>query len=251
MEARHTDLHAVILPDTTYGKSRLGDIIDIDPTGEARVIANLFKPLRWWKKVKELNHLDVELLQVREEPVPEIWAAATGSLTVSRMSKEQYSNGVVIDSSTFIDDCIPDKPFRAYQIGNSKPKSKRHARVFIAGPGLVRRTLMIDKDLAQKWVMENKENLEDHRHKNMSRETPQLLLVLQEWRTNTWLGLTWNGLNSIKPTKVACVQPTPEHPPFWGYFGQDGEKVQTTFMSFNIKVTSCEISHDRDVNRIL
>jgi hypothetical protein len=134
-----------------------------------------------------------------------------------------YANisGFVIDTNTLR--VVTHKPLRAYEI-KADSEFTGSANVYIIGPGYTLRTLVIDEQLVRDWLEANRDIIESMRVKWVNRTSPQVVVVLQEWISNTWLYVKWKQLEArVNLGKLGLYQESPERAARWNYLGIPGE----------------------------
>ena len=85
---------------------------------------------------------------------------------------------------------------------------------------LIRR-LIIDEQVVRDWVKQNRRAIESIKARGINRQIPQVMLVLQECRSNTWARLSWRNIGEINSIKVALFQDSPEAAAQWSLHGMN------------------------------
>ena len=189
-DAQHVDLGLIIPEPFHQPSSTLGDVIYVDNRGILRKITNMFKPTVYMFGRKALALNLPPTPEVREETSQRILAVATDGVRLRRIKTERYTfpfsslidMGVIDNENLLPADC---KPLRAYEI-ETEPGHSGPGKVCIAGPGMRIRRLVIDEQIVRDWVRENQRVIESHR---VNRQSPRVMVVPQECRSNTWVGL--------------------------------------------------------------
>jgi len=70
-------------------------------------------------------------------------------------------------------------------------------------PGMLIRRLISDEQVVWDWVKQNWRAIESIKARGINAQIPQVMLVLQECRSNTWARLSWRNISEINRTKVA------------------------------------------------
>ena len=169
-----------------------------------------------------------------------ILSLATDGVKLRRMQTERYSfpfsrlisRGVLIDDGNLLP--AERKPLRAYQV-EPEPRHFGPGKVCIAGPGMKTRRLLIEEQIVRDWVRENRRVIESHRVRWMNRQSPQVMVVLQECRSNTWVRLSSRNVEEINGIKVSLFQDSPESAARWSCLHMN-EGLSTPQLVRNVEV---------------
>ena len=109
----------------------------------------------------------------------------------------------------------------------------------ILGPGLIKKSLDIPKEVVNQWLLEapTKSTLWTQRQR---RELPStLILVLDEWITPTWSYLAYSpGDENPDPCAVGLVSSSQDATPEWQFLALPNETLATPGGLGNMPVSS-------------
>jgi hypothetical protein len=107
----------------------------------------------------------------------------------------------------------------------------------IIGPNITKTTLEIDHEKVKQWIEMNRPQIAAKRGAWSRRQWPMLLVVLEEWRCNTWTHIPYN--QSTGTTTVGLVSTGEDNAPQWRYFGFEDKTMSLTNMIGNSPVSTC------------
>jgi hypothetical protein len=105
----------------------------------------------------------------------------------------------------------------------------------VVGPNIYKTTLEIDKDEARLWIQKNRHHIAARRGSWSRRRWPVLLVVLEEWRCDTWTHIPYS--QSTGTTTVGLISSGEGNAPQWRYFGFEDKTMSLTNMIGNSPVS--------------
>ena len=128
------------------------------------------------------------------------------------------------------------RPLRAFDI-KAQEGYTGPAEVYVVGPGYTVRTLVVDEQLVRAWLEENRSIIESMRVRWVNRTSPQVVVVLQEFISNSWVHVRWRDMESgFTPGKLALFQDSAKGAAQWGYLAMPGEMFSMTQTVSNVVV---------------
>ena len=124
---------------------------------------------------------------------------------------------------------------RAYQI-ETESRHSGPGKVCIAGPGMKIRRLIIDEQVVRDWVRQNRRAIESTKRLWMDRQLPQVMVVLQECRSNTCARLSSRNIEELNGIKVGLFQDSPEVAAMWSCLRGMNEGLKAPQVVRNIQV---------------
>jgi hypothetical protein len=112
------------------------------------------------------------------------------------------------DDEEYVPSTGGTSPLRAYQLEADSTHRPESGIVFIAGPGIHLRRLLIDELLVRDWIRDNRRAIESTKAYWTNKQSPpqvQVMLVLQECRSNTWARISYSDSAELNNIKVALV----------------------------------------------
>jgi hypothetical protein len=106
----------------------------------------------------------------------------------------------------------------------------------IIGPNIYKTTLEIDQEEVKQWIEKNRSQIAAKRGAWSRRQWPMLLVVLEEWRCNTWTHIPYN--QSTGTTTVGLISTDEGNAPQWRYFGFEDKTMSLTNMVGNSPVST-------------
>lgn len=105
----------------------------------------------------------------------------------------------------------------------------------IIGPNIYKTTLEIGKDEVLQWIEKNRPQISGKRGSWSRRRWPVLLVVLEEWRCDTWTHIPYT--QATETTTVGLVSTGEGRAPQWRYFGFADKTMSLTNMIGNSPVS--------------
>jgi hypothetical protein len=104
----------------------------------------------------------------------------------------------------------------------------------VIGPNISKTTLEIGKNDVRQWIEKNRHPIAARRGSWSRRRWPVLLVVLEEWRCDTWTHIPYNP--STGTTTVGLISTGEGNAPQWRYFGFEDKTMSLTNMIGNSPV---------------